>query len=52
MAGQMGNMKTTTLNLEVIEGDGERNLILVRGSVPGPNGGLVFLRDAVKAGAK
>ena len=52
MAGQMGNVKTTTLNLEVIEGDGERNLILVRGSVPGPNGGLVFLRDAVKAGAK
>ena len=52
MAGQMGNVKTTPLNLEVIEGDGERNLILVRGSVPGPNGGLVFLRDAVKAGAK
>ncbi|MEP6624610.1 MAG: 50S ribosomal protein L3, partial [Acidimicrobiia bacterium] len=52
MGGQMGNAKTTTLNLEVIEGDGERNLILVRGSVPGPNGGLVFLRDAVKAGAK
>ena len=52
MAGQMGNVRTTTLNLEVVEGDGERNLILVRGSVPGPNGGLVFLRDAVKAGAK
>ncbi|MBK5288134.1 MAG: 50S ribosomal protein L3, partial [Acidimicrobiia bacterium] len=52
MAGQTGNVKTTTLNLEVVEGDGERNLILVRGSVPGPNGGLVFVRSAVKAGAK
>ena len=52
MAGQMGNVKTTTLNLEVIEGDAERGLLLVRGSVPGPNGGLLFIRDAVKAGAK
>jgi large subunit ribosomal protein L3 len=48
MAGQMGNTRVTTLNLEVVQGDGERNLILVKGAVPGPNGGLVFLRNAVK----
>jgi large subunit ribosomal protein L3 len=48
MAGQHGNQRVTTLNLEVVEGDAERNLILVRGSVPGPNGSLVFVRDAVK----
>lgn len=52
MAGQHGNQRVTTLNLEVVEGDLERGLILVRGSVPGPNGGLVLLRSAVKAGAR
>jgi large subunit ribosomal protein L3 len=52
MAGQYGNVRTTTLNLEVIASDAERNLLLVRGSVPGPTGGLVFVRDGVKAGAK
>jgi len=51
MAGQMGNSRVTTLNLEVVEGDAERNLILVKGAVPGPNGGLVYLRDAVKKAA-
>jgi large subunit ribosomal protein L3 len=50
MAGQHGNRKVTTLNLEVVEGDAERGLLLVRGAVPGPNGGLVFVRNAVKAG--
>jgi large subunit ribosomal protein L3 len=50
MAGQTGNVRTTTLNLEVVEGDAERSLILLRGSVPGPNGGLVLIRNAVKAG--
>lgn len=50
MAGQMGHQKVTTLNLQVVEGDAERNLILVRGSVPGPNGALVFLRNSVKQG--
>jgi large subunit ribosomal protein L3 len=51
MAGQYGNSRVTTLNLEVVEGDAERNLLLVKGAVPGPAGGLVFVRDAVKAGA-
>lgn len=48
MAGQHGNVRTTTLNLEVVEGDAERGLLLVRGSVPGPNGGIVFIRNAAK----
>ena len=48
MAGQMGNVRTTTLNLEVVEGDAERGLLLVKGAVPGPTGGLVFIRNAVK----
>jgi large subunit ribosomal protein L3 len=52
MAGQYGSVRTTTLNLTVVEGDAERGLILVRGAVPGANGSLVFIRDAVKAGAR
>ena len=52
MAGQMGNVRTTTMNLEVIESDAERNLLIVRGSIPGPNGGLVFVRNGVKAGTR
>jgi large subunit ribosomal protein L3 len=52
MAGQYGNTKVTTLNLEVVEGDAERNLLLIKGSVPGPAGGLVFVRNAVKSGVK
>ncbi len=51
MAGQLGHQRVTTLNLEVVEGDAERGLLLVRGSIPGPAGGLVFVRSAVK-GAK
>jgi large subunit ribosomal protein L3 len=50
MAGQYGATKVTTLNLEVVEGDAERGLLLIKGSVPGPNGGVVFVRSAVKAG--
>jgi large subunit ribosomal protein L3 len=49
MAGRMGADKVTTLNLEVVSADPERNLLLVKGSVPGPKGGLVLVRDAVKA---
>jgi large subunit ribosomal protein L3 len=48
MAGQHGAQKVTTLNLEVVEGDPERGLLLVKGSVPGANGSLVFVRNAVK----
>ncbi len=49
MPGHMGAEQVTTLNLEVVSADPERELILVRGSVPGPRGGVVILRDAVKA---
>ncbi len=52
MAGQYGSTKVTTLNLEVVEGDAERNLLLVKGSVPGAAGSLVFVRNAVKAGVR
>ena len=48
MAGHMGHEQVTTLNLEVVEADAERNLLLVKGSVPGPNGGVVIVRNAVK----
>ena len=48
MPGRMGNQKTTTLNLEVVQADPERELLLVRGSVPGPRGATVLIRDAVK----
>jgi len=49
MAGQMGSQRVTTLNLEVVEADPERQLVLVKGAVPGPRGGLVLIRNAVKA---
>ena len=48
MAGRMGDEKVTTLNLEVVSADAEREILLVRGSVPGPKGGLVLVRNAVK----
>lgn len=50
MAGQYGSARVTTLNLEVVKSDPERNLLLIKGAVPGPRGGLVVIRDAVKGG--
>jgi large subunit ribosomal protein L3 len=50
MAGRMGGERVTTLNLEIVEADAERELILVKGAVPGPRGSLVVIRDAVKGG--
>jgi large subunit ribosomal protein L3 len=50
MAGQLGSARVTTLNLEVVQADAERNLLLLKGAVPGPRGGLVLVRDAVKGG--
>ena len=52
MAGRMGNEKVTTLNLEVVEADAEREIVLVKGAVPGPRGGLVLIRAAVKGSVK
>ncbi len=48
MAGHMGHTRVTTLNLKVIKVDPERNLMLVRGAVPGPRGGLVMVRTAIR----
>ncbi|CRK60048.1 LSU ribosomal protein L3p (L3e) [Alloactinosynnema sp. L-07] len=50
MAGRMGNVRVTTQNLTVHQVDGESGLILIKGAVPGPKGGLVFLRTAAKGG--
>jgi large subunit ribosomal protein L3 len=50
MAGQMGGERVTVLNLEVVEADPERNLLLLKGAVPGPAGGLVMVRSSVKTG--
>jgi large subunit ribosomal protein L3 len=50
MAGRMGHERVTTLNLEVVQSDPERELVLVKGAVPGPRGGLVLIRPAIKGG--
>jgi len=49
MAGHMGSVRRTVQNLEVVRVDPERNLLLLKGAVPGPAGGDVILRPAVKA---
>ncbi len=48
MAGQLGHRRVTTLNLKVITADPERNLMLIRGAVPGPKGGLLMVRSAIR----
>jgi large subunit ribosomal protein L3 len=52
MAGHMGHERVTTLNLEVVAIDEARNLVLVRGAIPGPKGGLVMLRTTVRGAAE
>jgi large subunit ribosomal protein L3 len=52
MAGQMGHERVTILNLEIVEADPERNLLLIKGAVPGPAGGLVMVKSAVKTPLK
>src|SRR5690606_34878136 len=48
MPGRHGGQRTTTQNLTVVQADAERDLLMVKGSVPGPKGGLVLVRDAAK----
>ena len=48
MAGHMGNTRVTTQNIQIVSVDVDRGLILVKGAVPGPKGGWVTIRDAVK----
>ncbi|MCS7088036.1 MAG: 50S ribosomal protein L3 [Thermoflexales bacterium] len=52
MAGRYGGTRATSMNLKVMLVDAERNLIAVAGSVPGPNGGIVVIREARKASKK
>ena len=49
MAGHMGNVRRTMQNLEVVRVDAERNLLLIKGAVPGHAGGKVFVRPAIKS---
>lgn len=49
MSGQYGNETVTIQNLTIVRVDAERNMLLIKGAVPGKRGGLLFIRDAVKA---
>ena len=50
LPGHMGVDKVTVKNLDIVRVDSERNLLLVKGAIPGPKGGLVVVRDTVKSG--
>ena len=50
MAGRMGHEKLTVQSLTLHKVDAERGLLLIKGAIPGPTGGLVLVRTAVKAG--
>lgn len=52
MAGRMGNDRVTTMNLKVHKVDAEAGVLLIKGAIPGRNGGLVMVRSAVKGGAR
>ena len=49
LAGQYGHEQVTILNLDVVKIDAENNLLAIRGAIPGPKGGIVFIRDSIKA---
>ena len=49
MAGQYGNEQVTVLNLKIVKIDSEKNLIAIKGAIPGAKDGIVFIRDSVKA---
>jgi large subunit ribosomal protein L3 len=51
MAGHLGDVKRTVQNLEVVRVDTERQLLLIKGAIPGSKGGNVVVRPCVKAGA-
>lgn len=52
MAGQYGSERTTIMNLEVVRSEPDRQLLLIKGAVPGPRGGMVVIRDTVKGGKR
>ena len=49
MAGRMGNERVTVQNLQVVRVDAEKNLLLVKGAIPGPKNGFLTIKKAVKA---
>ena len=49
MAGHLGCERVTVQNLDIVKIDAENNIIAVKGAVPGPKGGIVVLKDSVKA---
>jgi large subunit ribosomal protein L3 len=49
MAGHMGSVKVTIQNLEIVRADAEKNLVLVKGAVPGAKGAVVVIKNSVKA---
>ena len=49
MAGHMGNVQVTIQNLEIVKADAEKNLLLVKGAVPGSKGSILVIKDSVKA---
>ena len=49
MPGHMGHVNITIQNLEIVRTDAEKNLILVKGAVPGPKGSILVIKDSVKA---
>ena len=52
MPGHMGNVRVTTQNLKVVQVRGEDGVLLVRGAIPGPNGGILIVRRALKKASK
>ena len=48
MAGQYGNVRVTTLNLDVVKVDAEKNLLAIKGAIPGSRGSVVYIRNTVK----
>lgn len=52
LPGRLGHQRVTTLGLEIVGVDAERNLLLLKGSVPGPNGGLVVIRSSTRGRVK
>jgi large subunit ribosomal protein L3 len=52
MAGQYGSERTTIMNLEVVRSEPDRQLLLIKGAVPGPRGAMVVIRDTVKGGKR
>ncbi|MDP7153236.1 MAG: 50S ribosomal protein L3, partial [Gammaproteobacteria bacterium] len=52
MSGQMGNVRRTAQGLEVVKIDAERNLIAVKGAVPGSKGGRLIVKPTIKVSAK